>query len=455
MSGDDFILALEQRIALAMQHFQVPGVAVGIRRGDEETLTGVGITSVENPLRVTPDTLFQIGSITKTMTGSLAMMLVDEGKLDLDAPVQRYLPTLRLSDERVAAQVTARQLLTHRGGWVGDFFKDTGRGGGALERMVEELAALPQLTPPGEHYSYNNAGYYILGRVIEVITGTPFERALQERLFEPLGMDHSFLLPEDVMTRRFVVGHETIGYPSPQVARPWALARNANAVGGVASTVRDLLRYARLHLRSGTADNGARLISEESARQMHTAQAAADNDRQVGLAFFLTEVGGRQVVMHGGATKGQMAQLQLIPGHDFALAMLTNSDRGDELYNEIGAWILRERLGLESPQDVPIDVDDATLDEYVGRYNGAYSTDDVILTRREGQLVLELIPKGGFPDVDMPPPPAPPPVRAALYAPDRLIPLEEPLNNSRGEFIRDRAGKIEWLRFQGRLCRRQ
>ena len=125
----------------------IPGVAVGVLAGDQESAVGFGVTSVENPLPITADTLFQIGSITKTFVATAIMRLVENDKLDLDAPVRSWLPGLSLFDDGVAQQVTLRHLLTHTGGWVGDYFNDFGSGDDALARMVAEVAELPQLAP--------------------------------------------------------------------------------------------------------------------------------------------------------------------------------------------------------------------------------------------------------------------------------------------------------------------
>ena len=160
----------------------------------EEHVAGFGVTSLENPLDVTPDTLFQIGSITKTFTATAVMRLVERGELDLDSPLRTYLPGLKLGDEDVAARVTMRHLLTHTGGWIGDYFDDFGSGDDALARMCESMATLPQLTPLGEVWSYNNAGFYLAGRVIEVIAGKPYEEAMQELVLEPLGLEQTLLL---------------------------------------------------------------------------------------------------------------------------------------------------------------------------------------------------------------------------------------------------------------------
>src|SRR5215472_11126654 len=147
---------LGTQITEAMERLHVPGVAVGLLFEDDSYVAGYGITSLDNPLPVTGDTLFQTGSTTKTVTATIAMRLVEQGKLDLDAPVRRYLPELRLSDESVASRVTMKHLFTHTGGWVGDYFNAFGGGGDALAKIVASLELLPQLTPLGEVWSYNN-----------------------------------------------------------------------------------------------------------------------------------------------------------------------------------------------------------------------------------------------------------------------------------------------------------
>jgi CubicO group peptidase (beta-lactamase class C family) len=128
-----------------MKRLQVPGVAIGIWHKDREFAEGLGITNVEHPLPVTPGTLFQTGSISKTFTGTMIMQLVEQGKVDLDAPAKKYIKDLKLRDKNVEKKVTVRQLLTHMGGWVGDYFNDFGNGEDALDRMVKEIAKLPQV----------------------------------------------------------------------------------------------------------------------------------------------------------------------------------------------------------------------------------------------------------------------------------------------------------------------
>ncbi len=132
--------------------------------------------------------MFQIGSTAKTFTATAVMVLVEQGRIELDRPVRRYLPGLRLRDEHAAETLTVGQLLNHTAGWDGgDSWTDTGEGDDALERSVALLADLPQQFAPGTGASYNNAAFVLAGRVVEKVTGETFERALARLVLDPLG----------------------------------------------------------------------------------------------------------------------------------------------------------------------------------------------------------------------------------------------------------------------------
>src|SRR5262249_32008913 len=235
---------------------------------------------------------------------------------------------------------------THTGGWPGDYFEDTGSGDDALARVVARLHILPQQTPLGVLFAYNNAGFYIAGRVIEAVTGTVYEAVAPELVLDPLGMSRSYFFPSGVMTRRFAVGHiERDG--APTVARPWPIARCGNAVGGLASTATDQLRYARFHLGDGTTPDGARLLSSESMLLMQSPQGPGGNDVDaVGITWMLRDYAGVRIVRHGGGTLGQLSAFQLVPERGFAITILTNADKGDQLKTQLVEWAYAHFLGL-------------------------------------------------------------------------------------------------------------
>lgn len=448
---DSRFQALVEAAGRQMEALRIPGLALGVSASGQEWTAGLGVTSLEHPLPVTPETLFQVGSITKTVLATAALRLQAQGRLDLDAPVRTYLPRLRLADETVARQVTLRHLLTHTGGWVGDYFNDFGPGADALALMVAQLARLPQLTPLGEIYSYNNSGFYLAGRVIEVLTGQSFEAAIAELVLRPLGMTHSFFFTDDIITHRAAVGHELVE-DTVRVARPWAIGRASFPAGGLVSTVPDLLRFARFHLGDGQGPEGETLLPPGALPAMHTPLFPSTGLNWIGLAWRITPLAGVNLVSHGGATNGQESVLLLAPGRDFAIAVLTNSDRGDAACVQLYTQAVEDFLGLAWPQTPPLPLPAASLQPFVGRYDSAMAEMAVALV--ENELVLQIQPKGHFPTPDSPPAPAPPPVRLGVYAEDRVIALDPPYINQRGEFLRDPEGKITWFRFGGRVNRR-
>lgn len=452
-SADADFQQLCAEVQAAMARLGVPGVAIGVLRDGVEYAAGFGITNVEAPVAVDDHTLFQIGSTTKTFTGTVAMRLVEAGQLDLDVPLRTYLPELRLRDEDVAARVTLRHLFNHSGGWLGDYFDDTGDGDDALATIVARMAALPQFTPLGAFASYNNAGFYLAGRVIEAVTGQTYEAVVRELILEPLGMAESFFFAADCISRRVAVGH-TVGAAETIVARPWALARAAHAAGGLTSSVRDQLRYARFQLGDGTAPDGTRLLLPETLAAMQEGRLDAGSAfGSFGITWMMKELDGVKTVRHGGTTNGQLSAFVLVPERNFALTVLTNANRGGQLHTAIVEWALRHYCGIAETPLTPRTLTAAELAPYAGHYSAALT--ELVLTVEEGVLVAQVIPQGGFPKRDSPAGPKPPPTRLALGANDAMIALDPPFKDARGEFLRDEQGAIAWLRFGGRMARRQ
>ena len=273
-----------------MIRLHIPGVALGILHGGEKFSAGFGVTNLENPLPVDPDTLFQVGSITKTFTATALMRLIERGQAEIDTPIRLILPGFRLADQAVAENASLRHIFTHTGGWLGDYFDDAGPGDDALATVVARMDGLPQEAPLGEIYSYNNSGFYLAGRVLELLFGETYETAVQKLVLDPLGMDRSFFFARDAITYRVASGHSAV-YPGqggrPEVLRPWWLARAANPLGGLLSTVNDLLRYARLYIHRGTAPGGERLLQANSLSLMQTPFVPAANGESIGISWFL------------------------------------------------------------------------------------------------------------------------------------------------------------------------
>lgn len=435
-----------------MREYGVPGVALGIYYDGQRLTRGFGITSVENPLPVTEGTLFQVGSISKTFTGTVVMRLVEAGKLSLETPVRDYIPTFRVRDDAASRNTTVLTLLTHMGGWEGDFFEDTGNGDDALARMVERMVSLEQIAPFNTVWSYNNAGFYVAGRLIELATGKPYEAALKELLNDPLDLRQTFIFPTDVMTYRFAVGHAG-PVAKPIVLRPWAIPRAMRPAGGVASGVNDLLRYAEFHLGDGSAPRGARLLSPVSMRHMQETQLVQQGtDEEMALGWQVSRIGDLREVWHDGWAVGQTALLFLVPAKQLAVVLLTNSVTGERLNRDIRRMIAQEYLGVTVSDPAPIGLPKTELTQYAGRYSRPFM--DVVVTIDADRVMIQRIQKQGFPTGDSPVPPPGPPAPYAFYAKDRLIGLGGGTQGVRAEFLRRSDGTVEWIRVGGRVARR-
>ena len=448
-SAEQLFHAICELIQAAMERHKVPGVTLGITCNGREFTRGFGVTNVNHPLPVDENTLFQIGSTTKTFTATAVMRLVEAGKLSLDVPIRNYLPDFRMQDPAVTAGLTMRHLLTHVGGWDGDFFEDTGNGDDALDRYVRLLADLPQLTPLGTVFSYNNAAFSLAGRVIEVVTGQPYENALKELVLRPLGLRRSYLFPTYVMLHAFAVGHGVFEGGNI-VLRPWQIIRAGAAAGGIAASMKDQLRYARFHLGDGTAEDGTGVLSREALRQMQTPGDAGELDYKMGLAWRIQDIDGIRRVFHGGGTFGQISIFTMTPQRNFALALTTNSISGGLLGRDVTKDLLAQFLGNFHSEPGEIPVTNEQTAEYAGRY--AAALDDIELLPDAGKLIAQIHSKGGFPTRDTKPGPVkPPPFRVGLIAPDRLAMMDPPYKDVQGEFLRNPDGSIAWLRWGGRI----
>lgn len=448
------------RLAELAGEFQVPGIAAGIYHEGAEQYAVSGITSIESPVPVDEDTLFQFGSTGKTFTATAIMRLVEQGKIDLVDPVRRYVPELKLKDEDTAQSVTILQLLNHSAGWQGDFFEDTGRGDDAIARYVEKMAGLEQVSPLGAQASYNNAALVLAGRVIEKVTNQVYEDVIKELLLQPLGLEHTFAFMNDIMTRRFVVGHTHHQDGRITVARPWALPRSLAPAGGWSASVHDQLAWARFHLSDGRAENGEQVLSKASLDRMKeptfSLGGSAIGD-YVGISWLMKDLDGVRLVGHGGSTNGQRAAFQMVPARDFAVVVLTNSvPNGAQLHEAMVKWALERYLGVVQSEPQPITLTEDQLSSYTGAYKTIGSI--VHLTMEEGRLLVKTEPspetrarireRGDDEPEDQPPYPI------AILANDTYVFSDGPAKGTRGFFARDDAGLVTGINLGGRLATR-
>ena len=375
--------AWRERLVELMAAHRVPGATLGILRKGTVTVTGAGTLSKATGVEVTPDSLFQIGSITKVWTATLVMQLVDEGRLDLDTPVADVLPGFRVADPDVSRAVTTRHLLTHTSGIDGDVFTDCGRGDDCVARYVEGLREVGQNHPLGATWSYCNSGYVLAGRIVEQLTGLTWDAALRERLAAPLGLERTVTLPEDALLHRTAVGH--VGEPDedPVPTTTWLFTRSMGPAGLVTASVEDVLAFARMHLEGGVAADGTSVLSVASCEAM-AARAAELPDRHTlgdswGLGWVRFGWDGERLLGHDGNTIGQSAFLRMLPSRSLAVALLTNGGNTTDLFHDLYSEIFRAAAGLEvpAPLEPPASPPPVEPDRYVGRYERTAMTTEV------------------------------------------------------------------------------
>ena len=447
--------ALQEKLDELNAEGGVVGVAAAVLLDGQATYAFSGVTSASNPLEVDEATLFQFGSTGKTLTATAIMVLVEQGRVDLHAPVRTYLPGLTTKVAEVAEKVTVLQLLNHTAGWDGDLFTDTGRGDDALARYVDLVADLEQISPLGTTVTYNNAALGVAGRVVEKVTGTTYEQAVTDLVLTPLGLEDTLTFAEDVMLRRFAAGHERGEDGSVTLARPWPVPRGNTPAGGWSATAADQVAWARFHLGDGTAPDGTRVLSQENLEAMQTATVQMPGSAlgdAVGISWLLRDVGGVREVAHGGTTHGQHSHFSMVPERGFALVVMTNTaPDGPKLMADLSRWAYEHHLGVVDAPPAPIESSEEELAQYAGTYETIASLVEVSVDG--GRLALAARSKSGLGESDQDAVQRLVVARTAGPGDPFVIP-EGPGEGMRGYMVRDEGGEVSGMHFGGRLYAR-
>jgi CubicO group peptidase (beta-lactamase class C family) len=439
------IEALEDKIRAGMERYAIPGVALGLWHRGFSYVRGYGITNVDDPAPVTGDTVFRVGSTTKTFTGTAITRLAQQKRIDFGRTVKSYLPTFRTADASASGRVTVRQMLNHSAGWLGDFFLDTGEGDDAVAEYVAAMTELPQLTRPGSTFAYNNAALALAGRLIEVVTGQTYEHAVRSLVIDPLRLRHSAYSLDDLPGVGFAMSHDIDPATGQPVAMPgyWPLPRSINAAGGLISSARDQLSWARFHL----AERQLRVMQRHPGPG-GTLFVELDG---VGITWMIRPTAeGPKVIQHGGDWAGQHSGFLMVPERDFAITLLTNSEGGPGLVAELFAddWALRRFAGVSNRPAIP------RPQPGLSDYEGRYAAEQIGLDGTSASLELDLaaaedgrlsVSVGG---VDA--------LRLAFYRRDYVLALapDGSDTHTRANFVRGADGQVAWLRYGGRLFRR-
>jgi CubicO group peptidase (beta-lactamase class C family) len=384
--------------------YRVVGATLGVLDGGKVETAASGLLNLDTKVDCTPESVFQIGSIGKIFTTTLIMQLVDEGRLRLDDPVISHLPDFRIADAAAARAITVRQLLNHTSGIDGDFFPEDDPEGPSTTSYVRKMYLCPSLYPPGKGpVTYCNAGFVVAGRIVEVLTGQPWHRAVRNRITKPLGLSHAFADPREALRFRCAMGHiaEENDLSRIRVApRPY-LSLSAAPAGSVLSmSVEDLLEFAKVHLANGRFGDGKMLLSERSALQMRDDVTTippftSAGATHWGLGWRVHKGESHEMAGHDGGTLGQFTYLCTFPKRGTAFALFTNSP-SLKLLEDVRAELMPPLAGAKLPDDPPPQAFTPVASRYVGHYTNLAA--DFFVEEENGVLTLRTVSKLWVPE---------------------------------------------------------
>lgn len=330
---------------------QIPSIAVAIIGPEGVRWSGAwGKADADGKIPASTDTVYRAGSVSKLFTDVAVMKLVEQGKLDLDAPVRTYLPTFRPKNP-FGGEITLRQLMTHRSGLVreplrGHYF-DTDPKGQA--DAVLSLNDTTLVAAPGTFTKYSNAGIGVVGEVVARVTGMPFEKALHSLVLDPLGMASSGLTAAPFAGR--IAYSEMAAFDGPRIAAP-PIELGTPAAGSLFTTTGDLGRFAQALLNKGTIPGG-RILKTATLEEMWRQQYPATGRRIFGLGFVVADRDGKRVVGHGGAIYGHSTQLLVMPEEGIGVVAFTTVDSSNAITNKLADYALRTVAALKAGTALP------------------------------------------------------------------------------------------------------
>jgi len=379
--------ALEAFIAREVKDKDLPALSVALVDGpDIVWARGFGFADPKSKVHATAGTVYRVGSVSKLFTDLAVMRLVRQGKLDVDAPVSRYLPDFKPANPS-KKRITLRQLMAHRSGLVreppvGHYFDTSGP---SLARAVQSLNKTKLVYAPGARTKYSNAGVAVVGYVLEVTQKEAFAHYLRRTLLEPLGMAHSSFEPDPALTRGLPAatmwtywGRE---FPAPRFELGIAPA------GSMYSTVTDLGRFLGVLFAGGRGPKGP-VFDAETLEQMWVPQFAKPQEKTgFGIGFHVTELDGRRRIGHGGAIYGFATELAALPDDKLGVVVVASRDGVSAVTTHIADVALRHMLAVRRGKPLPKIEETRPLGPALGRkLAGRY---------RAGKKELDLIERAG------------------------------------------------------------
>lgn len=345
-----------------MKNLDIPGVAIGIVHGDQIVYTqGYGVAD-DSGRAMTPDTPFLIASLSKSFTAVGIMQLVEEGKINLDAPVQTYLPWFRVADEEVSSEITVRHLLHQTSGfderesYVRNLNTDTSDD--ALEKSIRDLQTDKLNFTPGEAFEYANTNYDILGLIVQTVSGQSYEEYVEEKIFAPLDMNQSFTSMEDARAGNLSSGYYPYFGFTKEFDNQLPYSRIVKPSAGLFSSTEDLTHYLIAHLNDGQYQ-GNSILSSEGIDTLHRPGISFGERAGYGMGwtiFPFTEIQSVAPdgvtptgVAHRGEWLGYYSIMVIIPELETGIVVLmnkSNASKAPEMFN-LGWSLCMLAVGLE------------------------------------------------------------------------------------------------------------
>ena len=447
-----FTDAQQEIIAKAMEDGSIPGVSIAlVKLGEIVATGGFGYRNREEERPMEADTISSIASLTKSFTALAIMMLVEEGKLSLDEPVQSYLPEFRVADPEASRKMTPRMLLSHKSGMgrtghQTPVFNEPVAPYSDRADLVSRLAEVKLQSPPNAAWSYCNEGYVTLGLLIETLSGTPLETFYEERIFAPLGLNSTFA----GFARWKQSDNGTTGYKKSgdELVTAWLPDEYSIylSTGGIVSTAPDLARYQISQM--DYADN--RLISAGSLEQLHAiSMPYGDTGWGYGLGWFIRWHNGRKVVAHSGGQAGVATYSLMLPDEHSGVVVVANLSGAKvaELAEQLAGTLLGAPLIRQSVDDpLPIRTRQPQPGaEERAQYTGTYLFEPATLTVFEDGSALAA--QAFSPDE-----PDAKPSELLQVGDDQFVTL---LDGSPLTFLRETDGSVNRVLTGGNMYRRQ
>jgi CubicO group peptidase (beta-lactamase class C family) len=326
-AADPDFATIDAYVEAQMKDIRIPGLALGIIQGNQILyVKGYGVADpFGRP--VTPQTPFWLASLMKSVTALAVMQRVEAGQVELDAPVQRYLPWFRLADEKVSAAITVRHLLNQNSGISSatgnEMYPSQAMLDWTPEQKVRELSDNSLTYPVGTTYQYSNVNYTILALIVETVSGQPFEIYIQEHIFNPLEMRHSALYQAEALPPDSAAGYQQwFGFP---VASDVPLPRSGNGSGGLIASAEDMTHYLIAQLNEGRYGSVALLSPEGVAELHHPAASMGEEAKFYAMGWEVETINGGATLSHNG-DHGNFHADMVLTSDGWGIVLMTNEN---------------------------------------------------------------------------------------------------------------------------------